>query len=135
MLLSTSPLAYPDAIVLLLAMGAVASAIISIWGVVKIIGEIYKLVKKPNLDQDARILSLEEALKVMQQQMIDNDIKYKRYFDNDNLRIKYLEKGTAVTQKALVALLDHGISGNNLQQMEDAKEALVSHMAGGTNVN
>ena len=135
MLLSTSPLSYPDAVVLLLAMGAVASAIISIWGVVKIIGEIYKLVKKPSLDQDARILSLEEALKVMQQQMIDNDIKYKRYFDNDNLRLKYLEKGTAVTQKALVALLDHGISGNNLQQMEDAKEALVSHMAGGTNVN
>ena len=135
MLLSTSPVVYPEAVLILIAMGAVASAILSIWGVVKIIGEIYRLVKKPSLDQDARILSLEEALKVMQQQMIDNDIKYKRYFDNDNLRLKYLEKGTAVTQKALVALLDHGISGNNLQQMEDAKDDLVSHMAGGTNIS
>jgi hypothetical protein len=43
-------------------------------------------------------------------------------------RFEALDEGERVTQRALLALLDHGIDGNNIDQMQEAKKALQSHL-------
>ena len=48
--------------------------------------------------------------------------------DRDNNRLESIEEGNRATQRALLALLDHGIDGNNIKQMQDAKETLQNHL-------
>ena len=43
-------------------------------------------------------------------------------------RFDAIEAGNRVTQLAILALLDHGIDGNNVKQMQDAKEELQNHL-------
>ena len=50
------------------------------------------------------------------------------FLATDKKRLDSLEEGNRATQRALLALLDHGIDGNNIKQMQDAKEALQSHL-------
>jgi len=46
----------------------------------------------------------------------------------DKKRLDSLDEGNRATQRALLALLDHGIDGNNIEQMQHAKEALQNHL-------
>ena len=46
----------------------------------------------------------------------------------DHDRLQAIDSGNRVTQRALLALLDHGIDGNNIEQMQHAKEELQSHL-------
>lgn len=73
--------------------------------------------KAPNLEQDKRLAELETWRKEI-------DATLKR--DSDHL--ESLDCGNRVTQRALLALLDHGIDGNNIEQMQHAKEELQSHL-------
>ena len=77
----------------------------------------WKASKAPNAKQDERILALEEWKKTV-------DGKLNR----DNERLGNIEEGNRATQRALLALLDHGIDGNNIKQMQDAKELLQDHL-------
>ena len=52
----------------------------------------------------------------------------KRQIAEDRQKISGQEESTRLSQQALLALLDHGISGNNLEQMKSAKEALRLHL-------
>jgi hypothetical protein len=47
---------------------------------------------------------------------------------NDNNHLNAIDKGERVTQRALLALLEHGIDGNNLKQMKEAKNELQNHL-------
>lgn len=49
-------------------------------------------------------------------------------FRSDKNRLDEIENGNRVTQMAILALLDHGIDGNNLEQMKQAKEDLQRHL-------
>jgi phenylalanyl-tRNA synthetase alpha chain len=51
-----------------------------------------------------------------------------RKLNNDNDRLACMDEGSRVTQRAILALLDHGIDGNNIEQMQHAKEALQDHL-------
>ena len=51
-----------------------------------------------------------------------------RKLDADNRRFSRMEDANHVTMLALLALLDHGIDGNNIRQMEVAKEELNKHL-------
>lgn len=94
-----------------------ASALVLIASAVeKIIGAV-KAARAPNLKQDERL----DALEAWRREV---DGKLNR--DNDHLIS--LDEGSRVTQRALLALLDHGIDGNNIKQMQDAKEALQNHL-------
>lgn len=76
-----------------------------------------KAAKAPNTEQNERITSLEEWRK-------DVD----RRLDKGSDHFDTLDDGSRVTQLALLALLDHGIDGNNIQQMQHAKEELQKHL-------
>ena len=51
-----------------------------------------------------------------------------RKLEADNRRFSKVDEANHVTMLALLALLDHGIDGNNIRQMELAKEALNQHL-------
>ena len=96
---------------------ALCGAIATIGGAVEKVAKVVKAAKAPNDEQDRRLASAEKEIA---------DIK--GFLANDKKRIDTLENGNRVTQRALLALLAHGIDGNNQKQMEDAKKELESHL-------
>lgn len=96
---------------------AVASGLVLIANAAEKIIKAVKAAKAPNVKQDERLDAL-EAWK--------RDVDRKLLNDNDHL--ESLDEGSRVTQRAILALLDHGIDGNNIEQMQHAKEALQNHL-------
>ena len=76
-----------------------------------------KAAKAPSDKQNARLAALEAEVQTI-----------KAKLENDNDRLESLDEGNRVTQRAILALLDHGIDGNNIEQMQHAKEALQNHL-------
>ena len=70
-------------------------------------------------DQDKRITKLEERVNAME-----------GFLKKDKLRLDRMDEGQHVTMQALLALLDHNLDGNNIDQMQKAKEALQNHLIG-----
>lgn len=96
---------------------AFCAAIITIAGAVAVVIKVINAAKKPNNDQNARLTALEERVG-----------RHDQILAKDNIRIETIEAGTRVTQQALLALLDHGLDGNNVEQMKKAKDALQKHL-------
>jgi hypothetical protein len=96
---------------------AAASAIVLLSNAVEKIVKAVQAAKAPNARQDDRLHELEEWRKSVDQSLA-----------RDLDRFKALDEGERVTQRALLALLDHGIDGNNIEQMQHAKEALQNHL-------
>jgi hypothetical protein len=63
--------------------------------------------------QDKRLAELEEWRKGV-------DWKLNKHVNS----VEAIRDSDRVTQRALIALLDHGIDGNNIKQMQDAKKEL-----------
>lgn len=79
--------------------------------------DIIKAIKAPNDAQDKRLNALETHMKE-----IDG------YLAQDKKRLDAVDDGNRVTQRALLALLDHALDGNNVDQMRSAKEELRNHL-------
>lgn len=52
----------------------------------------------------------------------------KKYLDNDDKRIKSLERGGKVLLRSIGALLSHSIDGNNTDEMKLAREELNEYL-------
>lgn len=76
-----------------------------------------KAAKAPSVELNDRVDALEDW-----REEID------RKLDNDQKRLDAIEGGNQASLHALLALLDHGIDGNNIKQMQDAKETLLVHL-------
>lgn len=94
-----------------------ASALVLLVNAVEKIVKIRKAAKAPNAHQDARLDALEAWRKEVDGKLL-----------RDNERLAAIEEGDRVSQVALLALLDHGLDGNNVKQMQDAKERLQTHL-------
>lgn len=96
---------------------AAASAVVLLSNAAEKIAKAVQAAKAPNVQQDARLDDLEAWRKIVDSKLL-----------RDNERLETIEEGTRASQRALLALLDHGIDGNNVQQMQDAKTALQNHL-------
>lgn len=96
---------------------AVASAIVLLSQAAEKIGKAIQAAKAPNTQQNERLDKLERHM-----EEVDS------YLAKDKERLNNIEDGNRATQRAILALLDHGIDGNNIKQMQDAKEALQNHL-------
>jgi CTP synthase (UTP-ammonia lyase) len=76
-----------------------------------------KAAKAPDKRQDERIKVLETKTK-----------DYDTYFAKDKTRLDNLETGNRVTQRAILALLAHGIDGNEVEAMKSAKAELQDYL-------
>ena len=79
--------------------------------------KVVQAMKAPNAKQDRDIAELQEWRKGVDEKL-----------DSDNRRLKAISESDRITQRALLALLAHGIDGNHQKQMEEAKEELQNHL-------
>jgi hypothetical protein len=94
-----------------------ASAIVLLANAAEKIGKAVQMAKAPNVKQDERLEKVEKHL-----EEVDH------FLEKDKKRLDSLEEGNRATQRALIALLDHGIDGNNIKQMQDAKTELMTNL-------
>lgn len=95
----------------------IASAFVLLSNAFEKLGNAWRAIKAPNTKQDERLTSLEEWKRGVDQKL-----------DNDKKHLDTIDEGNRASQRALLALLDHGIDGNNIKQMQDAKEELQNHL-------
>ncbi len=72
-------------------------------------------IKKPNREQNERLDALEKKV-----------AEFEGFFKADKERLESLSESNRMTQRALLALLSHGIDGNNTDEMIRAKDELTS---------
>lgn len=96
---------------------AVASAIVLLSNAAKAIANAWHAAKAPNVKQDQRLTDLENWRKEVD-----------RKLDNDKRQLDEIHNGLRASFQAQLALLDHSLDGNNIKQMQDAKEALNQHL-------
>ena len=96
---------------------AVAGAISTLGGAANWLVKLIQVFKAPNADQNQRLNKLEKHM-----EEVDG------FLANDQRRLDGIDESTRVTQRALLALLAHGIDGNHQSQMEDAKKELELHL-------
>lgn len=102
---------------ILTAVLSAASAFVLIANAVEKIVKAVKAAKAPNDQQNARLAALEQWKQEVDRKLL-----------NDKAHLTSIDEGERVTQRALIALLDHGIDGNNIKQMQDAKAELQNHL-------
>lgn len=102
---------------LLTAVLAFASGFVLLSNAVEKLVKAYKAAKAPNVHQDKRLDALEEWSREVDKKLL-----------NDMRHLSAVDEGARVTQRALIALLEHGINGNNIKQMQDAKDELQNHL-------
>lgn len=99
---------------------AAASAIVLIANALEKIVMAVKAAKAPEKRQDDEISNIKDRLKKVEVKL-----------ENDNKQIAVIREGNHVLTKGMFALLEHGINGNNIDQMRDAKhdveEYLINH--------
>lgn len=71
----------------------------------------------PDQEQNARLTALEGRMETVE-----------KYLTNDDTRIKEMERGNRVTQKAILALLKHAIDGNEIDGLRQATSELNEYL-------
>lgn len=89
---------------------ALAAAIVTLAAAAGAIAKLVDRIRKPTQKQDAMLEELE------------------RRSVNDYNRLGKLEEGNIITQRALLALLAHGIDGNDIDAMKKAKNDLTNYL-------
>ena len=96
---------------------AICGLITGVGAVVTMIIKAVVAAKRPNRLQDERLDAIESRLK-----------KHEELFLNDLKRFEKLEDGNRITQRAILALLAHGIDGNAVEEMRKAKDELQNYL-------
>lgn len=96
---------------------AVASAIVLLANAAEKIAKVWQAAKAPNVKQDEQIKELMEWRKEVD-----------RKLNSDRQQLDEIHDGLRASYQAQLALLDHGIDGNNIDQMQNAKAGLLQHL-------
>ena len=94
-----------------------ASALVLLSNAAEKVVKAIRAARAPNVQQNERLDALEEWKQEV-------DLK----LNSDKAALKSIAEDNRVTQRALLALLDHGIDGNNIKQMQNAKEELQNSL-------
>lgn len=92
-------------------------AITTVGNAVEKIAKARKAAKAPNDRQNERLDELEKWR-----------TEVDRKLNSDKIQLDEIHNGLRASYQAQLALLDHGIDGNNIKQMQDAKEVLQQHL-------
>lgn len=113
---------------------AIAGGIVSLSAAGTVIGKWIAGVKKPSQDIQKNSRDLKELketvadMKLKLGELMQWKVKADGLFANDKTRLDRIDAGQRVEQQGILALLDHGLDGNNVAQMEKAKIALQEHL-------
>ena len=92
-------------------------AITAVGAAVAVIIKLVNAAKAPTKKIEERLEAVEKKIE-----------EHQGYFSNDNERLDIIEEGNKVTQRALLALLSHGIDGNDVKSLKKAKEELNDYL-------
>lgn len=99
---------------------AVASAIVLLSNAVEKVVKAVNAVKAPETAQNKKISELEQRLDKVEREIL-----------LDEKQLKDARECNHVITKGVLALLDHGINGNNIDQMKEARgdveQYLINH--------
>lgn len=96
---------------------AAAGAVNTVGSALEKIAKARKAAQAPNEEQDRRLRELEKRMD-----------KAEKKLQNDNDQLQAVNDCMRVLLQGQLALLDHGLDGNNIKQMQDAKEVLQHHL-------
>lgn len=107
---------------------AIAAGLVMLANAAEKIGGVWKAIKAPaekkDTAQNDRIADLEDRMKNLDEWKKGVD----RKLDNDQREFSVIHEGLQASFQAQLALLEHGIDGNNIKQMQDAKAVLQQHL-------
>lgn len=93
-------------------------AINTIGSAVEKIAKAKKAVEAPNAAQDAKIADLKRRMD-----------RVEMHLENDKKELNAIREYNRISALAQIALLDHGLDGNNIKPMQDAKDELNHWLA------
>lgn len=93
-------------------------AINTIGNAVEKIAKAKKAVEAPNAAQDAKIADLERRVG-----------RVEVHLESDKRELEAIREYNRISALAQIALLDHGLDGNNIKPMQDAKDELNHWLA------
>lgn len=96
---------------------AICGLIMSIAAVIGLIVSAVKKAKAPNAKQNERLDELERQVK-----------RHDELFLNDLRRFENMEAGNRIMQKCMLSLLSHGIDGNDIEGMKEARKELQAYL-------
>ena len=96
---------------------AIASAIVLLSNAVEKIVKAVKAAKAPETAQNERLSELESRVE-----------KIEGKLESDKKQIAVIREGNHVLTKGMFALLEHGINGNNIDQMKDARHDVEEYL-------
>lgn len=96
---------------------ALCSAIVVLSGAVHVVINLVAKVSAPNKLQNARLNDIEARLE-----------KHDDLFKRDLQRFERVDEANRVTQRAILALLSHGIDGNDIEELKKAKIELQEYL-------
>ena len=107
---------------------AICGAISVVAGATAVIVKCVTALKSPNKKQNERLDALEEEVKRINHEIdVERKTIAERFID-DRESIGKMEEATAVTQRALLALLSHAINGNDIESLKRAKSDLEDYL-------
>lgn len=98
--------------------------------VAALVVSISKKARMPAAEQDRRITVLETEVEDIRAEIKSEAKETKVKLDKDMRRLNHMEQGSEVTCKALLALLRHGIDGNDTDAMKQARDELDEYLVG-----
>lgn len=96
---------------------ALAGAVSTIGGAVEKIVKAVRAARAPELRQDDEIQAIKKRLD-----------KVERKLENDKTQIADSKECNHVLTKGMLALLEHGINGNNIDQMKEARADVNTYL-------
>ena len=96
---------------------AAAGAINTVGSAVEKIAKARKAAQAPNEEQDRQLRELQEWRKEVDRKLRD-----------DKKQLDAIQDGLQAIYQGQLALLDHGLDGNNVEQMQNAKTVLQHHL-------
>lgn len=105
---------------------AIIGVILAVASFVNQVGSAVEKVSKARKAATAPVDDLRGRIEKLEQWQTEVNQKLGR----DYAELKNMQTGNRAIFQALLALLDHGIDGNNITQMENAKTALQDHLIG-----
>lgn len=102
---------------------ALCGVIVTVGNAIEKIMKVVKAAKAPNEEQNEKINKLDNRLSTVE-----------RLLKNDDFRLKTMEQEHRAVLTSLLALLDHGLDGNNIDQMKAAKKELLFSLTNHTKI-
>lgn len=107
---------------------SIAGGFVTIAAAVAVIIKIVKAAKRPNELQNAEIDKMHKRQDRFEERLDKMTREYEEFFRRDKERLDVIESGNRVIQRAILALLSHGIDGNDVASMKNAKKELEEYL-------